>query len=101
MQSEQLPCQGKVCEFLKWLTEIHVHVFLPHLSLSLSLCRLKSSFVVSGSEDCTLKVWRIGRSLVEGEEGEEEREGSQEKEIKKLKVKYTQLAHDKVSYMYT
>lgn len=76
-------------------------MYSSHISLSLSLCRLKSSFVVSGSEDCTLKVWRIGRSLVEGEEGEEEREGSQEKEIKKLKVKYTQLAHDKVSYMHT
>ena len=46
-------------------------------------------------------MWRIGQSLMEGEEGEEEREGSQEKEIKKLKVKYTQLAHDKVSYMHT
>jgi hypothetical protein len=47
-------------------------------------------------------MWRIGRSLVEGAEGVGEGEdGSQEREreIKKLKVKFTQLAHDKVSYM--
>ena len=38
-------------------------------------------------------MWRIGRGLVE-EEGEG---GGEERGIKKLKVKYTQLAHDKVN----
>ena len=48
--------------------------------------------MVSGSQDCTIKMWRIGRSLVEEGEG-----SGQERKTKKLKVKYTQLAHDKVS----
>ena len=42
-------------------------------------------------------MWRMGRSLVEEEEEEEEGEGRKEREVKKLKVKYTQVAHDKVS----
>lgn len=44
-------------------------------------------------------MWRIGQSLMEGEAGLGEREDDsqeREREIKKLKVKYTQLAHDKV-----
>ena len=54
--------------------------------------RLKCSFVVSGSQDCTIKMWRVGRSLAEVEEMDD----GKDREIKKLKVKFTQLAHDKV-----
>ena len=41
-------------------------------------------------------MWRIGRSLVEGEAGLVEADQERERKMKKLKVKYTQLAHDKV-----
>ena len=41
-------------------------------------------------------MWKIGRSLAEGEAGLGEADQEREREMKKLKVKYTQLAHDKV-----
>ena len=47
------------------------------------IIRVKGSFIVSGSQDCTVKLWSL-KGLQEGEEPS------------KLSVKYTQLAHDKV-----
>lgn len=49
--------------------------------------RLKGSFAVSGSQDLTIKLWSL-KSLPEVAEGAEP---------VRLAVKYTQLAHDKVS----
>ena len=43
-------------------------------------------FVVSGSQDCTIKLWKVGKALTEGDK----------EIIARLNVKYTQLAHDKV-----
>ena len=42
--------------------------------------------MVSGSQDCTMKLWSLKGVFKEAPKSE----------IVKLKVKYTQLAHDKV-----
>ncbi len=70
--SEQWRCQG-----------ISVVILCVAL-LDCALIRVKGSFIVSGGQDCTVKLWDIKR-LQEGAE------------LSKLSVKYTQLAHDKVS----
>ena len=51
--------------------------------------------MVSGSQDCTVKMWKIGRSLTEG------KSNVRKVDIPNLKVKYTQLAHDKVTSKHT
>eukprot|EP00057_Strongylocentrotus_purpuratus_P016615 XP_011671089.1 PREDICTED: transducin beta-like protein 3 [Strongylocentrotus purpuratus] len=54
---------------------------------TVAAARLSSKFCVSGSEDCTLKVWRIPEQRPE--------EGI--KEPVHMKVTFTEKAHDKVS----
>ena len=39
-----------------------------------------------------MKMWKVGRSLVEGEKDVDDRD----LDVSRLKVKYTHLAHDKV-----
>ena len=51
------------------------------------VCRLKCSFAVSGSQDCTIKLWSL-----KGLQGV----GMAGVEPTRLTVKYTQPAHDKV-----
>ncbi|KAG5832192.1 hypothetical protein ANANG_G00288490 [Anguilla anguilla] len=52
---------------------------------SISCSRLKESFVVSGSLDCTVKVWDVP----------EQQEGAGEAELQTLSVRTTEKAHDK------
>ena len=68
-------------------TQVHnVIVTLFLCSYILMGCRLSSSFCVSGSEDCTLKVWRLPEDLKE--------DGN--REPVHMKVSFTEKAHDKV-----
>ena len=49
--------------------------------------RVRTNFIVSGSEDLTLKVWSLKGVHKHSQGGD----------VARLKVKYTQLAHDKVN----
>ena len=74
---------------LRWLIYTQVHnVIVTFFLCSYILmgCRLSSSFCVSGSEDCTLKVWRLPEDLKE--------DGN--REPVHMKVSFTEKAHDKV-----
>ena len=51
------------------------------------LCRVRGNFVVSGSQDSTVKMWSLKGVFKE----------ARRREVVRLKVKYTQLAHNKVS----
>ena len=89
MQSEQLPFQGMFAHHCYFSIKLHTHT-CTHTHTHIH--RLKSSFIVSGSQDCTMKMWKVGRSLVEGEKDVDDRD----LDVSRLKVKYTHLAHDKV-----
>lgn len=52
---------------------------------AIALSRLKGSFAVSGSQDCTMKLWSL-KSTDKWQEGDQP---------VRLPVKYTQLAHNK------
>lgn len=51
----------------------------------MSVCRLKASFIVSGSQDCTVKVWDLPQDL-----------SATGTEIHQLTARGTEKAHDKV-----
>ena len=68
-----------------------VHILILHsyptsvfLSLSLSF-RMKESFVVSGSQDCTIKVWDLPETIPETDG-----------DMFQLTARVTEKAHDKV-----
>lgn len=58
---------------------------LPCVFVCVFLFRMKASFIVSGSQDCTLKVWDLPVDLTTTGEG-----------IHQLMPRTTEKAHDKV-----
>ena len=70
----------------RWCIYMYVPSSLCCVCFPCLLVRLRGSFVVSASQDCTVKLWGL-RGL---------RKSSASECPLKLAVKFTQLAHDKV-----
>jgi WD40 repeat protein len=66
---------------------VHVLILLSYpTSVFLSLpFRMKESFVVSGSQDCTIKVWDLPETILETDG-----------DMFQLTARVTEKAHDKV-----
>lgn len=67
----------------RWGEVLFVFVLV---TLRCAFFRVRGNFVVSASQDCTMKLWSLKGVFKE----------TQKDEIVRLKVKYTQLAHEKV-----